>query len=137
VERPKIRTEIINQITGAGNTLEDRYWLLVNSRLSVDELAEVAMHTELPTLSCKAFSMIKDEGLRCELLGRIFDEKTHGNLELITREAVSGIEDKGLLWDLYTRKSTPLRVKAYLEDEINGRWKDAPKISEIIRVEKK
>ncbi len=137
MDKIKILNNATYEILDGSNSISNRLWILTNSKLPESDVELIAMHTEFPTLSCAAFSMIENKHRISYILKRIFDAESKSNLEIITHEAIKGIASKEILWDLYVYKNTPRNLKPYIEDRINGTGTSIAPISDIIRTEKK
>jgi hypothetical protein len=127
---------MVKHILDESFSLNHRQWLLSNSRLTSEELVEIAMCNKFPSISIKAFSMMPDEALKASTLINMFSSGRKENMAIITHASIKGISSKKLLWDLYMHQSTPGYAKQYIEDLINGSGTSALPITSLIRLGK-
>lgn len=130
------RSGAVKYILDSNLGLNYRLWLLANSKLTREDLVEIAMRNEFPSLSINAFYLMGDEVLKANTLIRMFSSGKQENIDAITHASIKGIGSKKLLWDLYVHPSTPKYAKQYIEDLINGTGTSAPPHTSLIRLEK-
>ncbi|MEM0154393.1 MAG: hypothetical protein QW814_00980 [Methanothrix sp.] len=123
-------------ILDENTSLNHRLWLLANSKLTIDELVEIAMCNKFPSLSINAFSLIDNEVLKVNTLIKMFSSGKNDNMAVIIHSSIKGIKSKKLLWDLYIHPSTPRYAKQYIEDRINDTGTSATPKTNLIRLEK-
>ncbi len=132
----RTRFDAVEHILDSSFSLNDKQWLLSTSKLTDQELVEIATRNEFPSLSIKAFSMISDEVLKANTLVKMFSSGKKENMESITHASIKGIKSKNLLWDLYEHQFTPGYAKQYIEDLINDTGTSTAPQTSLIRLEK-
>ena len=130
------RSGAVKYILDSNFSLNHRLWLLANSKLTREELVEIAMRNEFPSLSINAFSLMGDEVLKANTLIRMFSSGKQENMCAITHASIKSISSKKLLWDVYMHQSTPGYAKQYIEDLINGSGTSELPITSLVRLEK-
>jgi hypothetical protein len=129
------RSSAVKYILDEGFSLNHRQWLLANSKLTTEELTEVAMCNKYPSLSINAFSLIGDEKLKVATLTTMFSSGNTENMAVIIHSAINGIKSKKLLWDLHSNPSIPKYAKQFIEEKIYETGENSP-ISGLIRLGK-